>query len=138
MAQEQTEVRDLPSEVPIRVLSRLCSHGCLSAERGHSSCTQGVERDLGPTIQAEWKTNGAEAAVDVELHRSETELPFGEEFTASRKENRADERKTNLATMGVAAEHEADSVPSGESEKEAGVVRRVAEQDDGFIGLVTN
>lgn len=98
-----------------------------------SGSAQSVEGDFGRAVEAEGNAYGAEAAIDVEPNVAEAVLACGEEPAAGRKNDRADERETNLTAVGVAAKHEADSLASGQCAHVAAEIGGVAEENDGLL-----
>lgn len=95
-----------------------------------------MEGDFGGTVKAEGYADGAQAAVDVELHAAEAVGALGVESSALGKNDGADERAADLAAVGVAAEHEADGLAGGHEAERAGEIGCVAKQDYGLARLI--
>lgn len=86
---------------------------------------EGEDCDFGGAVEAEGQADGAEAAVDVELHLVEAVESFGVLFGHGRQDQWAQEWKPDLTAMGVAGKHEVD-------ERAA----RVGDDIVGVVGLV--
>ena len=82
------------------------------------------------------KADGAEAAVDVELHVAELEAAFDVLLAHGREDERAEDRQADLASVGVAGEHRVDPGEARMADDVVDVVRLVAHEDDGRAGGV--
>ena len=103
----------------------LAGQGALGAK-----CHNG---DFGRAVKAKWKFDCADAAVDVKLKVTEAK-PALDIFVAVRREvERRKERDANLAAVGMAAEHESDSLALGLHEQVVNEVRGMAEKNDWFV-----
>src|ERR1700733_14034575 len=67
---------------------------------------QGDEREFGRTEKAHGQLDGADAAVDIELQRTQFEVALDEAPAAGRQHvpRRSNEGQTHLAAVGVAGE----------------------------------
>jgi hypothetical protein len=95
---------------------------------------QGEDGDLGGAVQAEWEAYGADAAVDVELEAVEAVEAFDVLLAPGWEDDGAEEWEADLASVGVAGEHDVDDVAAGMVDDLVGVVGRVAHQQDGAVG----
>ena len=96
---------------------------------------QGDHRDFRGAVQAEGKAHCADSAVDVELHSIEAVVPFRIFLPEWRQNERAKKWQTNLASVGVAREHEINEVTAGMGHDGVGVVGLVSHEDDRTVGL---
>ena len=92
--------------------------------------------DLGGAVEAEGKADGAEAAVDVELHVAEAEGAFDVLLAHGREDERAEDGQADLAAVGVAGEHGVDPGEAGMADDVVDEVGLVAHEDDGGAGSV--
>ena len=100
------------------------------------ACAQGDQGDLRRAIEAEGHTDGADAAIDIELQAAKLE-PSMDILSAHRGQNQsAEQGQANLTAMGVTAHHQINGLAGRISQQMVGVVRGMAQQDDGFIGLI--
>lgn len=91
--------------------------------------------DFGWAVEAEGQADGSDAAVDVELHPVEAEEALDVFFAERRQDESADEGQADLASVGVAGEHEIDERETGMLDDGVGVVGLVGHEDDGRSGV---
>lgn len=91
--------------------------------------------DFGGAVEAEGKADGAEAAVDVELHVVELEAAFDVLLAHGWEDERADGGDAHLAAVGVAGEHGVDVAEARVADDVVDVVGLVAHEDDGRGGI---
>lgn len=97
-----------------------------------------MDGDLRRAVEAKGKSHGADATVDVELHVAEPEVAHDVLLTHGWKDERAVEGHADLASVGVAGEHEVDEVAARMLDDGIGVVGLVDHEDDGTIGVRGN
>ena len=96
---------------------------------------QRVKGDLRWTVEAEGKSDGADAAVDVELHPSELEVSHDVFLAHGGKNEWAVEGHAHLSSVGVAGEHEVDELAARVCGDGVGVIGFVDHEDDGTVGF---
>ena len=94
--------------------------------------------DLGGAVEPNGKADGANAAVDVELHLVEAVVAFRVFQAHGRQDERPQEGKSDLATVGVSGKHEVDEGATGVGANVVGVVGRVCHQEYRTIGVRGN
>ncbi len=92
-------------------------------------------RDLRWAVETERKTDGSDAAIDVELHVRKAEQAGDVLFAHRGKDQRTDQGQAHLAAVGVAGEHEVDQRKAGVLAHLVGVVGFVGHQDDRRSGV---
>jgi len=97
---------------------------------------QGEEGDFGGAVEADGDADGADATVDVELHAVEAVEAFDVFFCAERSEDGAEDGHADLASVGVAGEHEVDQAATGMGYDGVGEVGAVGHEQDGAVGAV--
>lgn len=95
---------------------------------------EGEVGDLGRAVEAQGETDGAETAVDVELHLAELEAAFDVLLAHGREDERADDGKPHLAAMSVAGEHGVDPGEARVTNDVVDEIGLVAHEDDGRAG----
>lgn len=95
---------------------------------------QGEVGDFGGAVEAEGEADGAEAAVDVELHVVELETSFDVLLAHGGEDERADGGEADLASVGVAGEHGIDVGEARVADDVVDVIRLMAHEDDGRGG----
>src|SRR5437016_6216555 len=78
---------------------------------------------------------GADAAIDVELEVAEAIEAFGVLLAHGRQNEGAEEGQADLATVGVAGEHDVDEGAAGVGENVIGVVWLVRHEDAWTVGF---
>jgi len=96
---------------------------------------EGDDGDLRGAVETEGKAYGADAAVDVELHLVEAVVAFRVLQAHWWQNKRPQKRYPNLATVGVAGEHEVDERAAGVGNDVVGVVGFVCHEQDRAVGL---
>jgi hypothetical protein len=108
-------------------------------DRLHARCLlgriQGDDCDFGRAVQAEGQAYGADAAVDVELHLIEAVETFGVLFAHGRQDERTQERKPDLTSVGVTGEHQVDEMAARVGDDLVGEVGFVRHEKDGAVGF---
>lgn len=89
---------------------------------------QGEEGDFGGAAEADGQVDGADAAIDVELHAVELKGAVDVFAAHVGQEHGREKRQADLAAVGVAGEHEVDVAEVADGVGEVGLV---AEEDDG-------
>ena len=100
--------------------------------------TQREQRYLRRTVEPEGDTDGAEAAIDVKLQIAEAKPAFDILAAKPRKSQRSGEWQANLASVGVAAQHERYRFAGRKRPQSVGVVRRMTQEDDGLVRHTAN
>ena len=96
---------------------------------------EGDEGDLGGAVEAEGDADGADAAVDVELHLVEAEEASDVLAAEGWEDKGAEDGEADLAAVGVAGEHKGDEAAAGVADDVVGVVGGVGHEDAGGVGL---
>ena len=96
---------------------------------------EGDNCDFGGAVEAKGQSYGADAAVDVELHLVEAVVALGVLFAQGRQDERAQEGEPDLASVGVAREHEVDEMAARMGDDFVGEVGFMRHQDDGAVGI---
>jgi hypothetical protein len=96
---------------------------------------EGDNCDFGGAVQAKGQAYGADAAVDVELHLVEAVEAFGILFAHGRQDERAQEGEPDLASVGVAGEHEVDEMAARMGDDFVGEVGFVRHEEEGAVGV---
>jgi len=99
---------------------------------------QGDDRDFGGAVEAEGQTYRANAAVDVELHLVEAVVTLGVLQTHGRQDERAQEGKPDLTTVGVTGEHEVDEMAARMLDDVVSEVGLVRHEKDWTVGFGRN
>src|SRR5580693_6088362 len=99
---------------------------------------EGEEGDFGAAIEAEGNSHAAYAAVHVELRRSQLKNPLNVLAASGRKPQRTDDWQPHLAAMGMAAQNQGNCLTCGVHTQPIDIIRRMAHQDDGFVGDISD
>ncbi len=99
---------------------------------------EGEKSDFGGAVEAEGDAYGADAAVDVELHLVEVEDAVGVDPAHGGEDEWAQEGELDLASVGVAREHEVDERAAGVLGDDVGEVGLVGHKDNGAVGVGGN
>ena len=94
---------------------------------------QGEERDFGGAVEADGETYCADASVDVQLQVIEAVEAFDILLAPGWEDDGAEQGEADLASVGVAGEHEVDDVTAGMEDDLVGVVGGVAHEQDGAV-----
>ena len=95
---------------------------------------EGEEGDFGGAVEAEWNAYGADASVDIELHLVEVKDSVDVLSAHGWEDEWAAEGKVDLASVGVAGEHEINEWSAGVLDDYVGEVWLVGHEDDGAVG----
>ena len=91
---------------------QMCHHHRLIDDEALSSaCAQSEEGDFRWAVETERHADGTDAAIDVQSHAAKLKPALNKSLTHGRKNERADQRQADLAAVGVAAEHQVNSLP---------------------------
>ena len=96
------------------------------------------EGDFRGAIEPDGKADGSDAAIDVKLHAAKMEETFNVLPSAVREDDWADEGEADLASVGVAGQHEVDQMAARVGEYVIGEVGGVAHEQDRAIGFPGN
>ena len=107
----------------------------LDCRRRQSGGLEGDNCDFGGAVQAKGQAYGADAAVDVELHLVEAVVALGVLFAQGRQDERAQEGEPDLASVGVAREHEVDEMAARVGDDFVGEVGFVSHEEDRAVGV---
>ena len=99
---------------------------------------QGDDCDFGGAVEAEGKADGADAAVDVELHLVEAVEAFGVLLAHGWEDERAEEGEPDLAAVRVAGEHDVDERTARVVYDMVGEVGFVRHEENGAVGFRGN
>jgi hypothetical protein len=99
---------------------------------------QGDDCDFGGAVETEGKTDGADAAVDVELHLVEAVETFGVLLAHGWEDERAEEGEPDLAAVRVAGEHDVDERTARVGYDMVGEVGFVRHEENGAVGFSGN
>jgi len=99
---------------------------------------EGNQGDLWGAVETKRGSDGADAAIDVELQVSEPEPALDILLSQFGQDHRAQERQANLASVGVAAQHEANRAAGWMIPQVVGVVRSMAHEQDRLAGLIAD
>jgi len=91
--------------------------------------------ELGGTVQPKGKADGADAAIDVELHVAEVEEAFNIFLAHGRKDEGADVGQADLAAVGVAGEHDIDEREARVKDDVVDVIGLVAHEENRGAGV---
>ncbi len=86
--------------------------------------------DFGGAVQAKRNTDGADAAVNVELHFAEAIVALGIELAHGRENERANQGETDLAAVRMTGKHEVDQREAWMALEDLDVIRFVDKVED--------
>jgi hypothetical protein len=98
--------------------------------RGKLRANQCDVGQLGGAVEAERKAYCTDPSIDVELHVAEVEKAFDILLAHRGKDERADVGKADLATVGVAGQHDIDERKAGVEDDLVDVVRLMAHEEN--------
>jgi hypothetical protein len=100
-----------------------------------SGADEGHVSDFGGAVEAEGQADSADAAVDVELHVVKVKGALDVFLAHGREDKGANDGEADLATVGMAGEHEVDEGEAGVFGDLVDIVRLVAHEQDGGLGV---
>ena len=103
-----------------------------------SNGTEREEGNFGAAIEADGSADAADATIHVELRCPQLKKSFNVFAAAGWKPHGTEDRQIHLAAMSMPAENQRDCLPRRLRTQLIDIIRRMAHQDDRFIGLVTD